>query len=144
MIFIHPDLGIGGAERLVVDAAVSLRNKGHSVKILTSHHDEKHAFEETKKSSKQPLEVIVRGDWMPRHVLGRFLFIFSFVYFVFIAIAWCLCRFHVLFAILRNLWCALWLVLFGWREGYDIVFVDQISACIPVLRLRNARVPSLS
>ncbi len=37
--FIHPDLGIGGAERLVVDAAAGLVERGHSVDIYTSHHD---------------------------------------------------------------------------------------------------------
>lgn len=63
--FIHPDLGIGafprcfglvtrlisspgGAERLVVDAALGLQNLGHKVDIYTSHHDPKHCFEETK------------------------------------------------------------------------------------------------
>lgn len=29
--FLHPDLGIGGAERLIVDAAVALQQKGHDV-----------------------------------------------------------------------------------------------------------------
>jgi hypothetical protein len=28
-VFFHPDLGIGGAERLVVDAAVALQERGH-------------------------------------------------------------------------------------------------------------------
>jgi alpha-1,3/alpha-1,6-mannosyltransferase len=46
--FIHPDLGIGGAERLVVDAAVGLEKLGHEVDIFTSHHDVSHCFEETK------------------------------------------------------------------------------------------------
>ncbi|KAK6044627.1 hypothetical protein COOONC_17868, partial [Cooperia oncophora] len=46
--FLHPDLGIGGAERLVVDAAVALQNKGHQVKIVTSQFDPNHAFKETK------------------------------------------------------------------------------------------------
>ncbi|KAI8010079.1 Alpha-1,3/1,6-mannosyltransferase ALG2 [Camellia lanceoleosa] len=36
---IHPDLGIGGAERLIVDAAVELASHGHNVHIFTSHHD---------------------------------------------------------------------------------------------------------
>ncbi|XP_065861932.1 uncharacterized mitochondrial protein AtMg00810-like isoform X3 [Euphorbia lathyris] len=44
---IHPDLGIGGAERLIVDAAVELASHGHSVHIFTSHHDKNRCFEET-------------------------------------------------------------------------------------------------
>jgi alpha-1,3/alpha-1,6-mannosyltransferase len=29
--FIHPDLGIGGAERLIIDAAIELQRCGHRV-----------------------------------------------------------------------------------------------------------------
>lgn len=46
IVFFHPDLGIGGAERLVIDAAVGLQNRGHSVTIFTSHCDPTHAFDE--------------------------------------------------------------------------------------------------
>lgn len=46
--FIHPDLGIGGAERLVVDAAVSLQQRGHEVVLFTSRHDPHRCFEETR------------------------------------------------------------------------------------------------
>ena len=45
--FCHPDLGLGGAERLVVDAAVALVERGHEVVIYTAHHDPKRAFTET-------------------------------------------------------------------------------------------------
>jgi len=31
VVFLHPDLGIGGAERLVVDAALALQTRGHKV-----------------------------------------------------------------------------------------------------------------
>lgn len=48
IIFIHPDLGIGGAERLILDAAVGLQDLGHKVTIFTSHFDPKHCFEEAK------------------------------------------------------------------------------------------------
>ncbi len=48
IIFIHPDLGIGGAERLIVDVAVGLQNLGHKVTIFTSHRDPKHCFEEAR------------------------------------------------------------------------------------------------
>jgi hypothetical protein len=45
-VFFHPDLGIGGAERLVVDAAVGLQDKGHKVVIFTNHCDPEHCFDE--------------------------------------------------------------------------------------------------
>jgi alpha-1,3/alpha-1,6-mannosyltransferase len=70
--FIHPDLGIGaflyfyscinlkafalgGAERLVVDAALGLQQLGHSVDIYTSYHDRAHCFEETRDGVYPPL-----------------------------------------------------------------------------------------
>ncbi|KAK6039655.1 hypothetical protein COOONC_22840 [Cooperia oncophora] len=62
--FLHPDLGIGGAERLVVDAAVALQNKGHQVKIVTSQFDPNHAFKETKE-----LDITVI-QWFPRMIFG--------------------------------------------------------------------------
>jgi alpha-1,3/alpha-1,6-mannosyltransferase len=48
IVFFHPDLGIGGAERLVIDAAVGLQNRGHKVVIFTSHCDPKHCFDEAR------------------------------------------------------------------------------------------------
>lgn len=45
-MFFHPDLGIGGAERLVVDAAVGLQEQGHHVVIFTNHCDPSHCFDE--------------------------------------------------------------------------------------------------
>ena len=39
---------LGGAERLVVDAALGLQQLGHEVDIYTSHHDPNHCFEETR------------------------------------------------------------------------------------------------
>lgn len=44
---IHESM-LGGAERLVVDAALGLQKRGHKVDIYTSHRDPKHCFEETR------------------------------------------------------------------------------------------------
>lgn len=111
--FIHPDLGIGGAERLVVDAAVALQNKGHVVRMFTAHHDPSHCFPETKSE----LSVQVYGDWMPRSICGRF---------------------YALFAYVRMAWVAL--VMAFWSPPCDVIFCDQVSACIPILQLTRARV----
>lgn len=54
ILFIHPDLGIGGAERLVVDAAVGLQDRGHSVTIYTSHCDPRHCFDEARNGMCRP------------------------------------------------------------------------------------------
>ena len=68
IVFLHPDLGIGGAERLVVDAALALQSRGHMVQFVTNHHDPEHCFEETRNGD---LKVTVVGDWLPRSVFGR-------------------------------------------------------------------------
>lgn len=48
IVFVHPDLGIGGAERLVIDAAVGLQSLGHHVTILTSYRNTAHCFDEAR------------------------------------------------------------------------------------------------
>lgn len=55
VLIVHPDLGIGGAERLIVDAAVALKERGNEVIIYTSHHDRNHCFPETKSKLKYNL-----------------------------------------------------------------------------------------
>jgi alpha-1,3/alpha-1,6-mannosyltransferase len=64
VLFLHPDLGIGGAERLVVDAGLALKAKSHEVHFVTCHHDVAHCFEETRDGS---LNVTSVGDWLPRY-----------------------------------------------------------------------------
>jgi hypothetical protein len=41
------DFGVGGAERLIVDATCHLAAHGHDVHVFTSHHDKNRCFEET-------------------------------------------------------------------------------------------------
>jgi alpha-1,3/alpha-1,6-mannosyltransferase len=114
VLFVHPDLGIGGAERLVVDAALALLECGHQVEFFTSHCDPAHAFEEVKTGK---VKVTVCGDWIPTHVFGRL---------------------HVMFAMLRMIWVSLWLLFSG--ERADVVFCDQVSVCVPFLRWVGRRV----
>lgn len=106
--------------------------------MFTSHYEINRCFEETKDGS---FQVLVHGDWLPRHVFGAF---------------------HILFATCRNLWLAFQVA--RRRVHYDVFIVDQvtfvlfmmcgrvrvdclvsnnprvnlstqISACIPLLRL---------
>lgn len=67
-VFIHPDLGIGGAERLIVDCSLALQLKGHTTIIVTAHHDRSHCFSETISGE---CDVICVGDWLPRSIMGR-------------------------------------------------------------------------
>nr|XP_057940470.1 alpha-1,3/1,6-mannosyltransferase ALG2 isoform X2 [Doryrhamphus excisus]XP_057940471.1 alpha-1,3/1,6-mannosyltransferase ALG2 isoform X2 [Doryrhamphus excisus] len=114
VVFLHPDLGIGGAERLVVDAAVALKSQGCNVQIWTAHYDPNHCFSETLDPD---LPVVCVGDWLPTNVFGYL---------------------HALCAYLRMIYVALYLVFLSGVE-YDVIFCDQVSACIPVLRLSRRR-----
>lgn len=111
--FLHPDLGLGGAERLVVDAAVALVERGHSVDMYTSHYEPDRAFEETKNGQ---FPVLVRGDFLPRHIAQKG---------------------HILFAMLRSIWLALRVAL--QFHQYDVFFCDQVSICVPILKLLAPR-----
>lgn len=108
--FLHPDLGIGGAERLVVDAALALKKDGHDVNFVTAHHDPDHCFSETRDGT---IPVTVVGNWLPRHILGRFY-------------AFC--------AYLRMIYAASYIIFSDQRP--EVVFCDLVSVCIPILRLR--------
>lgn len=66
--FLHPELGLGGAERLVVGAAAALQRAGHCTAIFTTRHDPRRAFDEIRTAG---LDVRVHGRHVPVHVGGR-------------------------------------------------------------------------
>ncbi|KAI1614699.1 alpha-1,3/alpha-1,6-mannosyltransferase [Exophiala viscosa] len=114
IVFFHPDLGIGGAERLIIDAAVGLQEQGNKVTIFTSHCDPKHCFDEARDGT---LDVRVRGNTLfPPTFLNRF---------------------HILLAILRQIHLVLAVSI--WTNELnklkpDVFLVDQLPACVPLLR----------
>ncbi|KAJ6037084.1 hypothetical protein N7540_001363 [Penicillium herquei] len=129
VVIIHPDLGIGGAERLIIDVALALQNRGHRVTIYTSHRDKAHCFDEARDGT---LDVRVRGNTIfPAHVFGRL---------------------HILMAALRQLHLTVSLLseLRSRESGTsaekdqkstddnagqdDIFIVDQLPACVPFLK----------
>ena len=124
---IHPDLGIGGAERLIIDLALSLQSRGHRVTIYTSHRDPSHCFDEARDGT---LDVRVRGNTLfPAHLGGRF---------------------HVLMAVLRQLHLTGEVLAASHDTSTtttekkeekgtdgnedDIFIIDQLAACVPVLK----------
>ncbi|KAH7859622.1 hypothetical protein Vadar_003380 [Vaccinium darrowii] len=109
---IHPDLGIGGAERLVVDAATELASHGHNVHIFTAHHDRTRCFEETLGGI---FPVTVYGAFLPRHIFYHL---------------------HAVCAYLRCIFVAL-CVLFMW-PSFDVVLADQVSVVIPLMKLKKS------
>ena len=72
VVFVHPDLGIGGAERAVVDAALALKSRGHSVTFLTAHHDSSHCFQETRDGTLKASVYSVSGKTRQRNDCARF------------------------------------------------------------------------
>nr|CCC47538.1 putative glycosyltransferase ALG2, fragment [Trypanosoma vivax Y486] len=121
VIFVHPDLGIGGAERLVVDAAVALQKHQHiaqiEVIVVTNHHDPKRAFTETVNGT---VKVVVFGSWIPRTVFGT-------------AKVFC--------ATLRMYWATLMACII--YPETDCYFVDQVAAVLPLLSLLAPYSPRL-
>lgn len=112
IIFLHPDLGIGGAERLVLDAALAFKNKGHEVAFYTNHHDPTHCFAETRDGT---FPVSVVGDWIPRSIFGRFKAACAYARMVYAAVY------------------LAWYVIPV--EEPMLIFCDLISLCIPFLKL---------
>ncbi|KAM1041807.1 hypothetical protein FF1_030987 [Malus domestica] len=111
---VHPDLGIGGAERLIVHAAVELASHSHKAHVFTSHHDKNRCFEETV-SVVCIIPVTVYGAFLPRHIFYRL---------------------HALCAYIRCLFVALCMLVM-W-PSFDVILTDQVSVVIPVLKLKKA------
>lgn len=114
VLFLHPDLGLGGAERLVVDAALALQARGCRVQIWTAHYDPARCFAETR-------ELVVRrcGSWLPRSLWGRG---------------------HALCAALRMAFVALYVLLLS-DESADAFVCDQVPLppfAAPLLRRGEA------
>ncbi len=110
----------GGAERLVVDAACALQDKGHIVQIYTTNHPDR-CFPETK----ELLKVQVHGYFIPHQVCTLFSDGYSPQIFG---------SFQIVCSILRMCYVAFKLALFV-DEIPDVIFCDGVSACIPILKL---------
>ena len=107
--FIHLDLGIGGAENFVTNAAKGLQSKGHQVTMYTSHHDPARAFKETTDGT---LKVVVYGAWISRQIFGRFTILLSTIRMFFVCF-----------------------MMFFHKQQSDIVITDQVSATNIAVRL---------
>lgn len=111
---LHPDLGIGGAEMLIINLALALKAKGYGVKVYTPHFDPNRCFKEC-----EQLDIEVIGSWFPRTMLGGRL------------IAFC--------AYMRMFFAAIWLTMFS-GETFDYYIMDQVSFPMPVLRVFSSRI----
>ena len=106
---IHPDMGIGGAEQLMLNLALALQTKGFDVTIFTPRFDPNHCFQELK-DHKVP--VAVHGNWFPRHIFQKF---------------------NAFCAYIRMLLCTLYVIFFGGK--FQLFVLDQVPLPIPFIRL---------
>ena len=106
--FLHPELGLGGAERLVVDAAIELQARGHEVVLYTAGHDPRRAFPETVDGR---LDVRVHGAFLPTRVAGRFQALCTIARISFVAARMA-------------------------AERFDVIVCDLVPYAVPLLRGR--------
>jgi alpha-1,3/alpha-1,6-mannosyltransferase len=117
IVFIHLDLGIGGAEQLVLNLAGASLTAGHHVTILTTKCDQHHCFS-TVKHPDGPLANAVQiwGRWLPAHVLGM---------------ATSLC------SSIRMLFLSFWAV--RCHDDADVFVMDVLPTSLPLLTLCSTR-----
>lgn len=103
---------------LVVETASAMKKRGHHVEVFTSFHDPRRAFTETVDGT---LDVHVHDSIVPRSIFGKFI---------------------QPLATIRFFWTAAKVMMRhkNLSGGYDIIFVDQISLVIPLLKYSGARV----
>ena len=113
VLIVHPDLGVGGAERLILDVAAATKLNGNDVTILTNQYDQTHCFEDSK-----DFHIISKFQSMPRHLFGKF---------------------HAFFAYFKLMLASLWIIYFSGLE-FDAVICDQISLPVAAFKLNNYKV----
>lgn len=71
VVFVHLDLGIGGAEQLVLQLANASQQAGHELQILTTRCDPDHCFAAVKPGTGALYPYLkVVGRWIPAGILG--------------------------------------------------------------------------
>ena len=111
--FLRPGLGIGGAERLVVDAAIELGARGHAVTLFVGDRQETQ-LDEVRAGL---VRVVAVGRWLPSQILQRL---------------------RAPAAIARAAWAAR--ALARAMPEVDVVVCDLVPHVIPLLR-RLVRAP---
>ena len=73
---IHPDLGIGGAEQLIINVALALQTANYNVRVYTPHFDPNRCFA----SARDKLDIRVKGSFFPRSIKGTSLLCFTLLF----------------------------------------------------------------
>jgi alpha-1,3/alpha-1,6-mannosyltransferase len=109
--FVHPELGLGGAERLMVDAALSLQARGHHVTMHVAEHDPVRSFAATRDGR---LSVQVCRGGLPLQLFGRV---------------------RLPLAVARDIRAAS--TALGSGERLDALVCDAVAQAVPLLRRRT-------
>jgi len=105
--FLRPGLGIGGAERLAVDAALELSARGHAVTMFVGERDQPQ-LDEVRAGLVRVVQV---GGWLPTQVAQRL---------------------RAPAAIARAAWAAR--ALARHKPAIDVVVCDLVSHVVPLVR----------
>lgn len=108
--WLHPDLGIGGAERFVVNACIQI-SKTHNCSVFVNHFDASRCFVDVNQ-----LKVLCFFSWVPRHFFGKF---------------------HAFLAYFKM--CLLAVICCVFYSDVDIFIVDQVSAPIELLKYLSGK-----
>lgn len=111
---IHPDLGIGGAEQLIVNIAMALQLSDYEVTLFTPRHDPQRSFKQTHDGT---LSVQVKGNVFPSNIFGK-------------AVAIC--------STIRMFFTCLYVILFAGQ--FDYILVDQVSSVLPIFFLSSGKI----
>ena len=112
VIFIHLDLGIGGAEQLVINLALASLNNKDKVSIFTTHCSPTHCFNEVKPNGILHPSLHVYGEFIPPSLYNFGTALFSTLRILYLTLV------------------AIWMY-----PDADVMVLDVLPTSIPLLRL---------
>ena len=110
LVFIHLDLGIGGAEQLVLQLAKAGQENGHDITLVTTRCDPDHCFAAVAPGGTLHDNLRIYGNWIPPQLLGAATAIMSTLRILYLT--WKVCRCH--------------------RDA-DVCIVDVLPTSLPLL-----------
>jgi glycosyltransferase involved in cell wall biosynthesis len=92
LVFIHLDLGIGGAEQLVLQLARAGQDNGHEITLVTTRCDPDHCFAAVAPGGPLHSNLRIYGNWIPPQLFGAATAIMSTLRIFYLT--WQVCRRH--------------------------------------------------
>lgn len=114
--FIHLDLGIGGAEQLVLQLATASQDLGHAVELVTTRCDPDHCFASVKPPTGRLFShVKIYGNWIVPNIMGKATAFCSTLRMLYLT--FCVCRHNTT------------------TPPADVVVMDVLPTALPLLFL---------